>query len=579
MSYILGIHDGHTSTAAILNGSEIIGAISEERITRRKVQGGFPKRAIKNLLTYNDIDPTQIDQVAVGSIVTPITQEDMLYANNGYYRIDRTIFQKFGKFLPTKVKNSPITLDLYRRIFGKEKKRIKNIKEELKKLGIIQDFEIIEHHYAHACTALYKNQHKCEKCLVITNDGSGDGLCATINIYDNGILERIKEITSFNSIGEFYSRITQFLGMKPLEHEFKVMGLAAYPLETEYFKNIKEKFYRYFRTDGLNIINNTGCWGENYIKFFKKDVFTIRFDYLAKATQELLEKIILEWISNAIKETNIHNICLAGGLFMNVKLNMKIRNLAEVDKLFVFPSGGDESIAIGAALALNSTTNNYNHFSPLGNLYLGPHYSNEEIENELYSNKYGNKIQFKYIETIEDRIVEELLNKKIVARSSGQMEWGARALGNRSIIALANDSSIIHKTNKAIKKRDFWMPFAPSILYDVKDNYVIDNNKMLSHYMNMAYNTSENAKRDIIAAIHPFDFSARPQIVTDEFNKKFYNIIKKINKEIGIGGILNTSFNLHGEPIVNTPEDALHTLLNSELDYLILENYIVSRKE
>lgn len=579
MSYTLGIHDGHTSTAAILKGSKIIGALSEERITRKKVQSGFPEKAISKLLEYNKIDPTEIDQIAMGNIITPLTQEDMFSGKLDYRRLDRFIFPKINKLIPKKMKNSSISLEIYRKLFGKHKDRMELIRNKLTDLGITKDFEIIEHHYAHACTALYKNQHNFKECLVITNDGCGDGISATINIFKDGNVERIKEISCFNSIGEFYSRITQYLGMKPLEHEYKVMGLAPYPREDIYYEKIKNHFYQFFKTSGLDIINNTGCWGDNYLPFFQKNISSYRFDYIAKATQDLLEKIILEWIFNAINETDIHKICLAGGLFMNVKLNMKIRNLAEVDKLFVFPSGGDESIAIGAALGLNSTNNNYNNFSPLGDLYLGPQYSNEEIENELNNKKYRNNIQFEYIETIEDEIVDKLLNKKIIARSSGRMEWGARALGNRSIIAIANDPSILHKVNKAIKKRDFWMPFSPSILYSAKDDYILDNNKMLSHYMNMAYNTTEKATRDIIAAIHPFDFTARPQIVSEEFNKKYYNIIKKINKEIEIGGILNTSFNLHGEPIVNLPKDALHTLLNSELDYLVMENFIVSKKE
>lgn len=576
MGYILGIHDGHNGTAALLKGPEIIGAISEERITRKKGQGGFPTNAIKNILDYNKIDPSEIDQVAVGSIITPITQEDMLNKTKRYYRLDRAIFSKASNIIPNKIKNSPITLDVYRRFFGKQKNRINHFREELKKLGITQAIEIIEHHYAHACTTLYKNQHNFKECLIITNDGSGDGLSGTINIYKDGNLERIKEISSFNSIGEFYSRITQYLGMKPLEHEYKVMGLAPYPMETDFYKNIRDKFYQFFKTEDLDIINDTGCWGDTYIPFFKKNIFPFRFDYVAKATQDLLEKVVVEWIQNAIRKTDIHNICLAGGVFMNVKMNMKIRNLKEVERLFVFPSGGDESVAMGAALALNS--NNKNRFSPIKDLYLGPHYNNNRVEEELKKDEYRSKIKFEYVDNIQDRVIEELLNKNIIARSSGRMEWGARSLGNRSIIAIANDSRILHKINKAIKKRDFWMPFAPSILYDEKEKYIIDNNKMISHYMNMAHETKEIAKEDIIAAIHPFDFSARPQLVKKEFNKEYYDIIQKLNDEIGVGGILNTSFNLHGEPIVNTPKDALHTLLNSDIDYLVMENYIVNRK-
>lgn len=575
MGYTLGLHDGHTSTAALLKGPEIIGVISEERITRKKNQGGFPVNAVKNLLFSNNIDPSEIDQVALGSLIQPITQADMLKINYG--RIDRLIFSKTSNLIPYKLKTSPITLNIYKKIFTKQKNRIRHTKLELKKLGIIQDFEIIEHHHAHACTALYKNQINFNEFLVITNDGSGDGISGTINTYKDGNLERIKEISSYDSIGEFYSRITQYLGMKPLEHEYKVMGLAPYIMESGFYTNIQKKFFNFFKTEGLHIVNNTGYWGDGYIPFFKRHIYPIRFDYVARATQDLLEKVVVQWVRNAIETTDVHNLCLAGGLFMNVKLNMKIRNLEEVEKLFVFPSCGDESIAIGSALALNSNSDK-NKFSPLKDLYLGPYYDNNGIENELNKDQYKGKIKFEYVNSIEDKLSEELLHKNIVARFSGRMEWGARALGNRSILAIANDSRLLHKINKAVKKRDFWMPFAPSILYDKKDKYIIDDNKMISYYMNMAYDTKEKAKEDFISAIHPFDFTARPQLVTKDFNEKYYNIISRLNNEIGVGGILNTSFNLHGEPIVNTPKDALYTLLNSDIDSLIMENYFVNRK-
>jgi len=264
---------------------------------------------------------------------------------------------------------------------------------------------------------------------------------------------------------------------------------------------------------------------------------------------------------------------------MNVKLNLKIMEMPEVRKFFVFPSCGDESLAIGAAYygyeqVCKDKGKNVD-IEPLGDLYKGPEYSNEYIENVL---KKESGIVYSFFDNIEEKIVELLTKKEIVARFAGRMEWGARALGNRSILADASNYEVVKIINEMIKQRDFWMPFAPTILKEREDDYIVNPKKVPAPYMILAFNSKEKAKKDLVAAMHPYDYTLRPQILEKEENEKYYKIIKIFEEMTGMGGILNTSFNLHGYPIVCSPEDAIHVFKNSGLKYLALENWLVKKK-
>ncbi len=267
---------------------------------------------------------------------------------------------------------------------------------------------------------------------------------------------------------------------------------------------------------------------------------------------------------------------------MNVKANQKIYEMPNVKKLFVMPSCGDESIAIGGCFYGYKYYCEKNNLSfkpiPIRDLYLGPVYTDEYIEKVIKKERLDKKCEIKKVVAIEKEVANLLAKGEIIARFVGRSEWGARALGNRSIIANPSNKESIRVLNQLIKDRDFWMPFTPSILDSDENKYIINSKHMESPYMVITFNSTEKAKRDLTAAIHPYDFTIRPQIVYESWNPSYYKLINEFKKITGIGAVLNTSFNLHGEPNVLSPENAIRTFKNSGLQYMAIGEYLIKKK-
>ncbi len=571
----LGIHDGHTATACLFKDGKIIACISEERINRIKEWGGFPKNAILEVLKISNVNPSDIKAVGVSSIFPPIRSVDELESH-----FLKKLAKFSIKFIPKSIIRSSSLRKLFLEIYEMLSSRKNYIKNELEKLGIRAKVYLYEHHFIHAFTSHILSKTRNEN-LIITLDGSGDLLSGTISIGRNSEIIRISEISNYDSIGEFYMRITQFLGMKPLSHEYKVMGLSAYVDENDKHSIETFKIFKnYFEVKNLKIYNRTGAYKSLYLNLFKRQILNKRFDYIAFSAQKLLEEIVIELVRNAIRKTNIRNVVLGGGVFMNVKLNNKILMLDEVENLFVMPSCSDESLAVGCAIKCAIDEGfKFEDVNFLEDIYWGTSYSKEEVE-KAFENLDEKEFEIKYIGDDIDELVGELISENyIIARFKNRMEFGARALGNRSILANPSNLEVITKINKAIKQRDFWMPFAPTILYEDQDRYIINPKKYEGYYMIMAFFTKEEAHKDLKAALHQYDLSVRPQILIKEHNESYYKLIKKFKEKTGIGGVLNTSFNLHGEPIVMSPNDAIWTLKNSSLDGLAIENYLILRRK
>ena len=291
------------------------------------------------------------------------------------------------------------------------------------------------------------------------------------------------------------------------------------------------------------------------------------------------EDLLLKWIKNAIKETGIHKIACAGGVFMNVKANMRIMEMDEVDDIFIFPSCGDESLAIGAAYSVYAdhilSIKKYSR-TPLDSIYFGPEYSMEEIEGDI-KNELDESYSIERITDMPKYIAEKLADGEILARFDERMEFGQRSLGNRSILANPSSYDTIREINMAIKQRDFWMPFAPSILDERQNDVIINPKKISAPYMIMAFRINDNIRKNFSAAIHPYDFTARPQILKKSFNINYHKLITEFDKITGIPGVLNTSFNLHGDPIVCSPSDAIKTLKKSGLKHLAIGSFFISK--
>ena len=581
--YILGIHTCHNSTAALLKDGKIIGCVSEERFVRIKNYWGFPVNSVKYLLDFAKITSEEIDLV--------------VFSEKRATNLEGRKFDMFENVIKEKGMFKEIFSNLTYRHPGLTNYliKLKNIKQDnpIYEQGLMNEarkflnknFNIspekiifLDHHLSHAYSTCF-NLPKNKKHLVFSIDGEGDeSTSATVNIFDGKNMERIAETKKEASLGYLYSLVTFYLGMKPNEHEFKVMGLAPYAK-----KEKVEKIYTLFKEtlwlDGMNFKSKFRT--QYFIYFLKDKMKGVRFDTIAGAVQRFTEDLLCDWVSNSIKQTGISSIALSGGVVMNVKACQKIAELPEVKEIFIVPSAADESTAIGACFY------GYKHFCEINSLpfnpkqieslYLGPEYSNKEIEKFLKENYYSKKYRVDKIIDIEKKIASLLAKGEIVARLNGRSEFGARALGNRSILADPSNNQVVRVLNELIKDRDFWMPFTPSVLFEGSEKYMKNPRKLKAPYMVITFDSTTKGQEDLSAAIHPYDFTLRPQMVYKDWNLSYHRLISEFKKLRGISGILNTSFNLHGEPNVLSPKDAMHTFENSGLKYLALGNFLVSK--
>lgn len=582
--YILGINDGHLATAALLKDGKIIACVSEERFTGIKNQAGIPVKSIKYCLNHAKINAKEVGLIVFGGIIIPPTSPARVEPKG---LID--IIYNFVKSLLTLSRIVSIYLPILRNLedalykiafflfapFIKQK-RIKNLNHcfHFDKNKI----RFVDHHLCHAYTTIYSSKLAGEKnkVLILTCDGEGDKLSATVNTYQNKRITKISETSMTNSLGNLYRSITTILGMNALEHEYKVMGLAAYVDEKNKKANkLYEKMKHLVQVDAKNLKIKTPINSQLFkLGYLDKILKTYRFDYIGYATQKITEDILTSWAKAALLKTKTNTLALSGGVFMNVKANQKISELPQVKRIFIMPSCGDESNAIGATywgyIKLTS-----NIPEPIHNLYLGPEFTDREIISQL---KNTNHLTYKRSKDIESEIAKLLGRGEIVARFAGRSEWGARALGNRSILADPARLEVIETINKMIKSRDFWMPFAPTIMADHTNKYLINNKNIEAPHMIIAFDTTEKAKMDLKAAIHQYDKSARPQVLEKEVNPNYHKILEEFSEFTGRFGLLNTSFNLHGFPIVGSPKDALFVFKNSGLKYLALESYLIEKK-
>jgi carbamoyltransferase len=313
--------------------------------------------------------------------------------------------------------------------------------------------------------------------------------------------------------------------------------------------------------------------------FIRKNTEYMRFDWIAGGLQNYTEEMLVKLTENAIRNTGIKKVALSGGTFMNVKANQKISEINELENLFIFPSCGDETNAIGAAYYVYKQKNKHGKINPIKHLYYGPDETDDGNvlkEIEIFRNTTTTKFSVTHYDKIESEIARLLVEGAIVARCKGPMEFGARALGNRSILSDASDLSKITIINNMIKMRDFWMPFAPVILKERENDYIINPKKIEASFMVITFNSTDRYK-EFIGGIQQNDLTARPQIITEELNPDYYRILKEYERNTGKGVLINTSFNLHGLPIVYGPKEALYVFENSGLKILALGNYLIKK--
>ena len=582
----LGINWGDSSTVSLMRNNEIISAYGEERFSRVKNDMSYPFRAIKQCL--KDLDGKKIDNVALGakgysyeSILTNIYKlsvKDMVWLQNNYY-YDLFYNKKKKSFLNATKKfwNKNQYPKNYWKQVNKKKvdsfsKDVEDIVSKNLKISKNKIFKI-EHHTCHSNYAYYSSPFKNKKCLVFTMDGYGDGLNATISIGQNGNLRRIYE-TDKCIVGRIYSHITLLLGMKRLEHEYKLMGLAPYG-EKYFNRDCYKVFDEIIKLNNYKFIINKKP-KDSYFHF-KKKLEGFRFDTIASSLQLWVENIILKWVLNAVNHTGIGYVCFSGGVGMNAKAMGKLLENKKIINLWVPGAGQDDSTCIGASIEVQKNiSKNKNNFVDLKNLYFG---NNANLDEEFFLKKKINKKKFQIVNFSNKKAAFLLSKGKILGRVVDRMEFGPRSLGNRSI--LADPRNLITKTkiNAKIKNRDFWMPFAPSIIDSCAKKYILNSSKAISSHMALTFKTTKIGYEKIIAACHDADKTVRAQIVTKKLNPGYYSLISEFKKKTGCGALLNTSFNLHGFPVVKNIIEAYDVLNRSDLDGLITKNFIILKKQ
>ena len=590
--YILGISCFyHDAAAALIKDGKLIAAAEEERFTRVKHDFDFPENAINFCLDY-----------------AGISGKDLAYVV--FYEKP---FHKFERILMTTLQNFPKSWKVFREAMLTwlgDKLWVKSIIKD--KVGI-EDKKILfgEHHLSHAASAFYPSPFK--EAAILTVDGVGEWTTATMGIGKGTDIKLLKEIKFPHSLGLLYSAFTAFLGFKVNNGEYKVMGMSPYGkpryidkiydnlinvasdgsfwLNMDYFtyhysdeRTFNSKFENLFgkpRPHEMNFFtSNTrfpSYFGEkpsNYKELCRENE---HYADIAASIQRVTEEVLLKLINSLYKETGMKNLCIAGGVGLNSKANGRILREGPFEELFIQPAAGDGGGALGAALHVYHGLMGKPRNFILEHAYWGKEYSENEIKEFLDSNN----ISYEYFsddDKLKDRIVDDLVDGKVVGLFQGRFEWGPRALGNRSILADPRSEEMKDIVNTKIKFREPFRPFAPVILEEKTSDFFYGDDiakQFTARYMLLVMPLKESKAETINAVNHMG--TGRLQTIREEWNPRYYQIVKRFGEATGVPVLLNTSFNLRGEPIVNTPANAYNTFSKSGIDVLMLENFMIRK--
>jgi carbamoyltransferase len=430
----------------------------------------------------------------------------------------------------------------------------------------------VDHHLAHAISAY--SYGGFDKAAIVVMDGRGAWEASSIWYGHDGRLDHVLTIPWPNSLGLFYAQFTQYLGFVPNSDEWKVMGLAPYGspgVNLNEFISLDEETYRVNAPLLFERVNGTSAIAKRLgPERTPESEIDDSFKNIAFAVQDACEAAMISLVKLAIEKTGCRNVCLAGGVALNSKANGKIQASGLVDNIFVQPAASDDGVALGAVYAPYLDHGGRLPMKPMRHAYLGPEFSDAEIEKALVTYK----LRASQLSNVAATTAEFLANGKIIGWFQGRMEFGPRALGHRSILADPRDPEMNAKVNNAVKFREWWRPFAPSMLREAAGEYL--EHACDSPFMILT-NPVRPEKRGVIPSVTHVDGSARPQTVVQEIEPLYWNLINEFGRRTGVPVLMNTSFNLRGEAIVNTPTDAIRTFFSSGMDALVIGSYLVEK--
>ena len=595
MSSILGISAFyHDSAACLLKDGKIVAAAQEERFSRKKHDPRYPHHAVEFVLKYSKMKLSEIDQIVF--FEKPFLKFERLLET--YVAFAPRGFVSFAKAMPLWIKEKLFQKNL---LFNKLKEHDENFKSD-------ENIFFSDHHLSHAASAFFPSPF--EEAVILTADGVGEWATTTVAVGKKNDLEIKKEIHFPHSLGLLYSAFTYYTGFKVNSGEYKLMGLAPYgnPIYEDKVKKLvdikddgtfrlDQKYFNY--ATGLTMTNEKfhNLFGQKPRDPRNEKITQFHMD-IASSIQKVTEEIMIKLAKAIRQEYNIKNLCLAGGVALNCVANGKILQEKIFDNIWIQPAAGDAGGSLGAALALwhieQKKERVVNLNDDMKGSYLGTEFNQEEIEKELKS--VGANFETIEYEDLISKTAEFLSNEKAIGWFQGRMEFGPRALGARSILGDPRSDKMQKNLNLKVKYRESFRPFAPSILReDLTDwfNINVDSPYMLlvadvSSNKKIEMNEEQkklfgidklNIKRSEIPAVTHVDYSARIQTVTKETNKPYYDLISKFKEKTGCPVIVNTSFNVRGEPIVNSPTDAFNCFMGTELDYLVIGNCILEKSK
>lgn len=590
MTNVVGLAPGHNSTVCLMRDGELVFCQSEERLSRIKNHLGPPSETIdyiyRNLIDQQAVDGCVINSQTFAGYYALLKAGRVNPANAGFLLTPGHIpTPEAAQAWDTPEKMAAATAAAQRDAlqYQNDPAIARAARQGFAAAaGVpVERFITQGHHLCHALSVLPflpdGSGSGNTPVLILTLDGSGDFLCATVNLYVDGKLQVLEQTPDSASIGRVYELVTGLLGMKIGEHEYKVMGLAPYS-KPEHCRPIADALRQVVWVDDAGQWRTSAPLREAAIYKLHQLLQLKRFDNVAGGVQMYLEQEVVRWVRVWLKRTGARSLACAGGVFMNVKLNKLLAELDEVDNLTVTPSAADESCAIGAAVAGHLHLNRDMPIKPARHIYLGQDVADDDVLQAVQALGAGDAVVVERPDDPEDRIAELLAVGEVVARCAGAMEFGARALGNRSILADPSRPDLVMFINEAVKNRDFWMPFAPSVLAERTEDYLVNPKGLHSPYMMIGFDTTEKGRRHLAAAIHRYDFTARPQFVTADANPRYHHLISCFRRRADIGAVLNTSFNIHGEPVVCSAHDAVSTFMRSGLRHVGVGGYVISKK-